>query len=247
MSVSSLAELKEYCLRQSGKPLVKVNISTEQLDDCVAEAIQYYQEFHNEGQERIFAVHQITQDDIDNKYITLPSSIFAVMNILNTSAYANSFSWMTPQYELIRDTTMDVARGAGGVSDYVITRQYLADFEAMLAPNPQFTYRQNTGKLQVFTDWDQTFRVGGFIVYEAHAIIDPTVYSRFWNNRLLKQLAAGMVMYQYGRNLTKYSTVQLPSGVTLDAASIVSMGKDMIAEAKEEIQELAEPLGFITR
>jgi len=36
-------ELKEYCLRRLGKPVIDVNLSDEQQDDLFDEALQIFQ------------------------------------------------------------------------------------------------------------------------------------------------------------------------------------------------------------
>lgn len=244
---NSLATLKEYCLRQCGAPLVKVNISPDQLDEAVEEAVQYFQEYHNEGQERLYASHVMTQTEIDQGYVVLPENVIAVVSVLNTSLFGGNMSWMTPQYELMRGITFDMVSGAGGVSDYVIARQYLADIQDMLSPAPQFTYRHTTNKLYIFDKLDKLFKPGQIMVYEGYFIIRPSEYSKFWSNRSLRKMAAGLTMMQYGRNLTKYQSIQLPSGITLDGSQIVANGKEMFEEAKEEIDENGFPPGVIMR
>ena len=37
-------ELIDHCLRKLGAPVLEVNVSDEQLDDCIDDAIQYFQE-----------------------------------------------------------------------------------------------------------------------------------------------------------------------------------------------------------
>ena len=41
---SSKTELKDYALRRLGYPTIDINVATEQLDDLVEEAIDYYQD-----------------------------------------------------------------------------------------------------------------------------------------------------------------------------------------------------------
>ena len=36
-------ELIDHCLRKLGAPVLEVNVSDEQLDDCIDDAIQYFQ------------------------------------------------------------------------------------------------------------------------------------------------------------------------------------------------------------
>ena len=45
------AELKEYCLRRLGKPVLEVNVSDDQVDDAIDYAIQKFQQYHYDGAE----------------------------------------------------------------------------------------------------------------------------------------------------------------------------------------------------
>ena len=46
---ASKTELKDYALRRLGYPTIDINVATEQLDDLIEEAIDYYQEYHYNG------------------------------------------------------------------------------------------------------------------------------------------------------------------------------------------------------
>ena len=63
-SPTSKAELKEYCLRRLGKPVLEVNVSDDQCDDAIDYAIQKFQQFHYEGAERVYLKHQFTAAEI---------------------------------------------------------------------------------------------------------------------------------------------------------------------------------------
>ena len=58
-------ELVDYCLRQLGAPVLEINVAEEQIDDLVDDAIQYFQERHFDGVEKVYLKYQITQGDID--------------------------------------------------------------------------------------------------------------------------------------------------------------------------------------
>ena len=58
-------ELKEYCLRQLGAPVLEINVADEQVDDLLDDTLQYFNERHFDGVEKTFLKYQITQDDID--------------------------------------------------------------------------------------------------------------------------------------------------------------------------------------
>ena len=39
-------ELKEFCLRQLGWPVIQINVDDEQVNDAVELALEYWNEFH---------------------------------------------------------------------------------------------------------------------------------------------------------------------------------------------------------
>ena len=57
--------LIDYCLRQLGAPVLEINVDDDQIDDLVDDAIQYFNERHFDGVEKMYLKYQISQDDID--------------------------------------------------------------------------------------------------------------------------------------------------------------------------------------
>jgi len=62
---STRQELIDYCLRRLGAPVLEINVDDDQIDDLVDDAIQYFQERHFDGVERMYLKYKITQDDLD--------------------------------------------------------------------------------------------------------------------------------------------------------------------------------------
>ena len=65
MQPSSRSELKTYCLRQLGAPVLEINVAEEQCDDIFDDALQYFQERHFDGVIRNYLKYKVTQNDID--------------------------------------------------------------------------------------------------------------------------------------------------------------------------------------
>src|SRR6056300_1344930 len=63
---STRQELIDYCLRQLGEPVLEINVDEDQIGDLVDDAIQYFQERHFDGVERMYLKHKISQSDIDS-------------------------------------------------------------------------------------------------------------------------------------------------------------------------------------
>lgn len=53
-------DLKEYCLRALGAPVVNINVDDEQLEDRIDEALEYWRLYHPEGIEQLYAKYIIT-------------------------------------------------------------------------------------------------------------------------------------------------------------------------------------------
>ena len=61
---NSRSELKNYCLRQLGAPVLEVNVADEQCEDIIDDAVQYFHERHFDGVLQTYLKYQITDDDI---------------------------------------------------------------------------------------------------------------------------------------------------------------------------------------
>ena len=61
---NSRSELKNYCLRQLGAPVLEINVADEQVDDIIDDAVQYFHERHFDGVLQTYLKYQITDDDI---------------------------------------------------------------------------------------------------------------------------------------------------------------------------------------
>jgi len=78
-------ELIDYCLRKLGAPVLEINVADEQIDDLVDDALQYFNERHYDGVERMYLKYKITQDDIDRG----KSGGTDGVGIVTTTGYSN--------------------------------------------------------------------------------------------------------------------------------------------------------------
>jgi len=58
------ATFKSYCLRALGFGVIDINISDDQADDRIDEALQYFSQYHYDGIERMYLKHLITTADV---------------------------------------------------------------------------------------------------------------------------------------------------------------------------------------
>ncbi len=57
--------LIDFCLRRLGAPVLEINVDDDQLDDLTDDALQYFNERHFDGVERMYLKYEISQADID--------------------------------------------------------------------------------------------------------------------------------------------------------------------------------------
>ena len=81
-------ELKDYCLRQLGAPVLEVNVDDDQVDDLVDDALQLFNERHFDGVERMYLKYKLTQEDIDRGKASGTSGV----GIATTSATSTNIS-----------------------------------------------------------------------------------------------------------------------------------------------------------
>jgi len=61
---NSRSTLKEYCLRNLGKPVIDINVDDDQVEDRIDEALQYFSQYHYDGVERMYLKYKVTADDV---------------------------------------------------------------------------------------------------------------------------------------------------------------------------------------
>ena len=61
---STRETLKQYCLRNLGKPVIDINVDDDQVEDRIDEALQYFAQYHVDGVERMYLKYLVTEADI---------------------------------------------------------------------------------------------------------------------------------------------------------------------------------------
>ena len=69
----------------------------------------------------------------------------------------------------------------------------------------------------------------------ANVAITSAGYSDVWNDKFLKKYATALIKLQWGNNLSKFSGIQMPGGVTLDGVRIMTEAQAEIDKMEEEM------------
>lgn len=53
-------QLKDWCLRKLGAPVIEINVDDDQVEDRISEGLAYFRDYHFDGIEKILFKHKIT-------------------------------------------------------------------------------------------------------------------------------------------------------------------------------------------
>ena len=238
-SVTSRQALIDYCLRRLGFPVIEINIDQDQIDDRIDDAIQYWQDYHFDGLQKVYYIKTITQTEITNKYVNLSNVRDAANNALDIVGVTRIFPINDSQatinmfdlrYQLRLNELYDFT--SASYVNYTLTQQHLRSLELLFTGEVPIRFQRHMQRL--FIDWAwgaSEAPAGAIMVIECYANIDASVYNRVWNDRWVKEYATALIKRSWGNNLKKFSGLQLPGGVTLN-------GDKIYEEAVEEIRNL---------
>jgi len=232
-SPASRSQLKDYCLRKLGFPVIDINVDDDQLEDRIDDALQKFRDYHYDGTEEIYLAHQVTAGDVSNTYITVADSIVGVSSILpiNSGTIASNssagFNIFDINYQIRLNDFYNLL--SSSYTYYVIAREHLAMLDMIVTGELPFTYNKKVNQIDIQMDWTGRIAVGDFLVFQATRIVDPTTYSKVYNDSWLKSYTTALFKMQWGNNLSKYTNYTLPGGLVVNGEKIYT---DAIAEVE---------------
>jgi hypothetical protein len=237
---TSRQSLKDYALRRLGAPVIDINVDDQQVEDALDDALQFFAEYHFDGVEETFITHQVTQDDIDNRYIdmnAIDDRVVSVVKIFNLAVH--SVNMFDVSYQLALNDFFGTFT-PGTLTQYTITKQHLEMLQDILDPEKNFRFSRVTNKVKGDFNWQEDLNVGDYIVMQAYTALDPEVYTEIYNDRLLKKYFTALVKRAWGNNLSKFTGIQLPGGIQFDGQRILSEAIEEIEKIEEEVQDRYE-------
>ena len=237
--ITSRQGLIEYALRRLGEPVIEVNVDEDQIEDKVDDALQVYQEFHSDATYRTYYETQLTQDNIDNKYVELPENIIYVPKMLaRGGSMLAGGGWMGFPYQFAMNDMYNYSCGGnmwyGGMNYMIQMGQYLSMLNMQLNGYPLVTFSRRQNRLYIWSDLeDGQLGVGEYICIECYQTVDPSQFTQVYNDMFMKDYTTALIKEQWGQNMSKFDGMQLPGGVTIN-------GRVILEEAKQEINDLRE-------
>lgn len=242
---SSRQNLIDYCLRNLGAPVLEINVDDDQVNDRVDEAFQFWNEYHMDSTIKTYRKHQIIQEDIDNKYLDLPESCLFVTRVFPlTNNSSNSSGMWSARYQMHLNDVYDL-QYSGALVNYVETRQFLESLDMILNGVPPIRFNRHMNRMFIDIDFTQQLYLGDWIIIEGYETVSPTDYTRVYNDMFLKKYTTALIKRQWGQNMSKFEGMQLPGGVTINAAKILDDANTEIEKLEGEMElKYQKPVDF---
>jgi hypothetical protein len=252
-------QLKQYALRNLGKPVIEINVDDAQLEDRLDEALQYFSQYHYDGVERVYLKYQYTEADKTrltsntsssatknsittnfseaNNYLIVPDSVLAVNRIFNLSDKHN-LNLFDVRYQLRLNDLYDFS--STSIIHYDMVLRHLDFLDHILVGEKPIRFNQHNNRLYIDMDWSEDLSVGEYIIIECYRKLDPETMTDVYNDIYLKRYVTALFKKQWGANLSKFNGVAMIGGVTLNGQQIYSEALSDIEKLENEIRTTYE-------
>lgn len=248
-------ELKQYCLRKLGAPVIEINVDDSQLEDRIDEAISLFREYHFDGVERRYYKHQVTSEEIDRAktdlnggYISTDGIDPSIVSVVRLFQFSEStINMFDVRYQMSLNDFYGIRTGMGNIHNYDITKRHLSLLQQMLDPEKMIRFTRVTNKLYVDMNWEEDVDAGDYLVFECYSAIDPETYTEIYKDKFIKKYTTELFRHQWGSNLSKYEGLQLPGGVQFNGRAIMDEARQEMEKIEQEMQLRYElPIDFMT-
>ena len=117
---------------------------------------------------------------------------------------------------------------------YSMVKTKLSDIDFLLNTEKQIRFNIRQGRLYLDVDFGELTE-DDYLIIECYRILDPTDFTKVYNDRFVKRYYTALLKRQWGQNLIKFQGVKLPGGIELN-------GRQMYDDAQLEIDKINEEM-----
>ena len=161
----------DYCKRRLGFPVIDINVDDDQVNDRVDDALQFFEDYHFDGVEKMYMKHQITQADIDRRWIYCPDAVTYVVGMFPFDDSNSSINMFDLRYQLRLHDLYDFT--SVSYVSYEITMQHIRTLNLLFSGTPQIRFNRKQNKIFLDIDWSRDLSVGDYVVIDCYRAIRP--------------------------------------------------------------------------
>lgn len=173
-------QLKDLILRRLGAPVINIEVTEDQIYDCISRALELYGEYHYQGLNKNYYVIKVSEEQAKTGLFELEPFVFAVTKILRTNSSSalgmgggTVYNWVSDFVQSIFSNDMAAGKcqsaqtlsGMGGnLSYYAQMMSSMNLMQDVLNPLPEYYYNSQNHQLQVY----KNFQPNDLLVIEAY-------------------------------------------------------------------------------
>ena len=169
----------------------------------------------------------------NSNYIQLPDAVIGVEKVMRfdgSNTMTNNMFSVKYQLFLNDDYYWDSLE----LLTYSMVKTKLADIDFLLNTEKQIRFNIRQGRLYLDVDFGELTQ-DDYLIIECWRILDPTDFTKVYNDRFVKRYYTALLKRQWGQNLIKFQGVKLPGGIELN-------GRQMYDDAQLEIDKISEEM-----
>ena len=254
------ATFKSYCLRALGYGVIDINVSDDQVDDRLDEALQYFAQYHYDGIEKMYLKHLITSDEVTRgradasttatdtadstitatwkegkNFIPIPSAVVSVVQVFPLTGTGVGGNIFDIRYQLRLNDLFDLS--STSVIQYQMAMDNIDLLEHILVGETPIRFNQHQNRLYIDMDWENGVTADvDYIVIECYRKLDPTTYTDVYDDIYLKRYATTLIKKHWGANLSRFNGVAMLGGVTMNGETLYSQAQEEQNKLEEQIQ-----------
>ena len=151
------ATFKDYCKRKLGWPVVELNIDDDQVEDCIDDSLQFFQEYHYDATENTFLKHQISGSTL--KLAGAPTGTFSNGEIITggTSGVQATVHAYHSANTTLRYKDPKVKSGGDGNKYYANTTTTFSTGETITGSSSSATATTHASTATAIGDFDNKY------------------------------------------------------------------------------------------
>lgn len=265
--INDREEFIVYIMNKLGYPIVTVNVTEEQVNYAIDDALLKFFEFHNEGSYRFFFLHEMTVDDVAKGQIKLPDRVLSVQRIYpidgslfisnNLASQSTAQTMFSGMYGGVGGAAAAYRTGTGMFSggfgigggsgsgmgimkDGLMSSAYLT--QSYLGTisgmaSSEHQFQFDKHASILYID-DKSLGVGiGGKILIELYMEVDENNSTVWDSIWLRDYATMLSMRQWGYNLMKLGNTQLANGTTINGQDILNEANNRITQLDSELED----------
>lgn len=180
-----------------------------------------------------------TIGDIERGWIPCDDSILSVTKIFplgDSASSTNNLFNMRFQLKLADLYSLQQAQ----VVQFEQVQQHINTMEMVMVGDKQFRFNRRMNKIFIDFNWKEDAIIGEWIVAEVYRALDPEEFKGIYNDRGIKRLCVANMKVRWATNISLYSGLALPGGVTLNGQQMLEQANEELEAAYQNIRDVYE-------